>query len=194
MLIVGAGPTGLTMAVCLQRLGIPFRIIDKSMSVSNKSKALVIQARTLEVFRQLGLVGEALASSGDVRGFMVHNKGKALAHILFTAIDEHLPPYPFIKILPQDQTERILINDLQQNGVAVEWNTSLQSLAEDEQGVVAQLKQADDSITSVRCDYLVGCDGASSRVRKYMGGEFVGGTYEQAFMLADLDVDWTIDK
>jgi len=194
LIIVGAGPTGLTMAAFLLRHDIPFRIIESGVHSSVKSKALVVQARTLELFRQLGLDQKAIESSASVAEVSIFSEGHESGSISLTDHNEDWTPFPFAAILPQDRTEQILIDEIVSRGQQIEWNTNLTSIQELEDGIHLELTHTDGSTEKVRTDYLIGADGAHSTVRHHMGTEFLGGSYEQSFMLSDVRIDWEIDN
>ncbi len=194
ILIAGAGPTGLTMAAFLKQFDIPFRIIDKSISASSKSKALVVQARTLELFQQLGLAEKAVEWGSGVGAFTIHSKGKAAAKIVLTDPEEGKTPFPFAEVLPQDKTEELLIDYLTQQGVRIEWNTELTAIQKQADGCLLSLQCADGSTEVLKADYLVGADGAHSIVRHNIETQFIGGMYQQAFMLGDVEVDWEVKQ
>ncbi len=195
ILFAGAGPTGLTMAAFLVQFDIPFRIIDKGIAASNKSKALVVQARTLEIFQQLALDKKAVEAGAGVGNFIVHTKGKEVARVRLTDDKQNHTPFPFAEVLPQDRTEGLLIDYLQEKGISVEWNTELVEVQQEKNGVLLSLQNGKDGSTeTLKADYLVGTDGAHSKVRHSMNTNFVGGAYQQGFMLADLEVDWDVRK
>ncbi|MGV3587261.1 MAG: FAD-dependent monooxygenase [Adhaeribacter sp.] len=190
VLIVGAGPTGLMLACQLAMRGISFRIIDRNSGPSNKSKALVVQARTLEIFEQMGIVTEALQEGHPATGLNFIIKGRWVQNINLQGIGEGQSPYPFMCILEQSKTEKLLLQYLAQYHIQVDWNTELQELTQDETQVKASLHFKDITEEEITCDWLVGADGASSRVRQLLDIDFIGGTYEHTFLVADTQVDW----
>src|SRR4051794_2786722 len=117
LLIVGAGPVGLTMACELVRHGVRCRVIDKAAERSTTSKALGIFPRTLEVFESMGVIDRILVAGLRVRGLCIHNQKEQIAEIEMTSVAS---PYPFVFSLPQSETERILIEHLESSGVSVE--------------------------------------------------------------------------
>jgi 2-polyprenyl-6-methoxyphenol hydroxylase-like FAD-dependent oxidoreductase len=186
ILIVGAGPTGLVLANWLARLGIPLRIIDKAPGPGTTSRALAVHARTLELYRQLELTGAVLDNGHAVPTINLWVKGKAEARVAFTNIASDLTPYPFVKIFPQDEHERLLIERLSSFGIAVERPTELIGFSATDDRIVAQLRSAKGDETC-EAAYIAGCDGARSTVRKVMGTGFPGGTYQQVFYVADAE-------
>lgn len=138
VLVVGAGPTGLFLALMLARQGVRVRLIDQKSGPVQESRAMGVQARTLEFYRQLGL-SEALVDLGIPTGEAhVWVNGQERVTFSLEAMGEGLSPYPFLLTLAQDVHERFLIEQLADSGVCVEWNTSLKSLAQDETRVTAR--------------------------------------------------------
>jgi 2-polyprenyl-6-methoxyphenol hydroxylase-like FAD-dependent oxidoreductase len=188
VLIVGAGPTGLVLALWLTRLGIPLRIIDKTAEPGTTSRALAVQARTLELYRQLNLTDAVLALGHKVPAINLWVRGEQKAHLAFEAVGAGLTPYPFLHIFPQDQHERLLLQRLQELGVSVERGTELLGYTERADRVVGRLRGPNGQEESCEATYVAGCDGARSLVRETMGTGFPGGTYRQVFYVADIDV------
>ena len=192
VLIVGAGPTGLVLALWLTRLGVTPRIIDKAAEAGTTSRALAVQARTLELYRQLDLTEAVLAAGHRVPAINLWVKGSPKARLAFANVGEGLTPYPFLHIFPQDQHERLLVERLAAVGVTVERRTELLDYAERDDHVVARLRGPEGQETSCEATYLAGCDGARSMVRETMGTGFPGGTYRQIFYVADVDLQGAV--
>jgi 2-polyprenyl-6-methoxyphenol hydroxylase-like FAD-dependent oxidoreductase len=188
VLIVGAGPTGLVLALWLTRLGVPLRIIDKTAEAGTTSRALAVQARTLELYRQLNLTDAVLTQGHKIPAINLWVKGEQKARLAFENIGAGLTPYPFLHIFPQDQHERLLLQRLRELGVSVERSTELLGYTEQADRVVARLRGPDGQEESCEATYVAGCDGARSLVRETMGTGFPGGTYRQVFYVADVDV------
>jgi 2-polyprenyl-6-methoxyphenol hydroxylase-like FAD-dependent oxidoreductase len=188
ILIVGAGPTGLVLALWLTRLGVPVRIIDKTAEPGTTSRALAVQARTLEFYRQLGLADGIVNEGLKFAAVNIWIGGKLAGHAEFDAIGQGLTPFPHLLIFPQDQHERFLIDHLLQAGVAVERNTELIGFDEHDEQVMAEVRRADGSAETVTATHIVGCDGARSRVREVLGTGFPGGTYNRIFYVADVQL------
>jgi 2-polyprenyl-6-methoxyphenol hydroxylase-like FAD-dependent oxidoreductase len=188
VLIVGAGPTGLVLALWLTRLGTTVRIIDKTAAAGTTSRALAVQARTLELYRQLDLTDTVLALGHKIPAINLWVKGQPKARLGFATVGGDLTPYPFLHIFPQDQHERLLIKRLEELGVAVERRTELLGYTEQDDRVVARLRGPEGHEESCEATYLAGCDGARSLVRETMGTGFPGGTYRQVFYVADVDL------
>ena len=187
VLIIGAGPTGLVLALWLTKLGVNVRIIDRTAESGTTSRALAVQARTLELYRQLDLTDAVIAKGHHVPAVNLWVKGEAAARISFGSVGEGLTPYPFLHIFPQDQHERLLIERLQALGVTVERQTELLRFAEENERVIARLRGPDGRETDCAARYIAGCDGARSIVRETIGTGFPGGTYRQIFYVADVD-------
>lgn len=187
VLVVGAGPTGLTMACELVRHGVTPRIIDKSPSPSVHSKAFGIHARTLELFETMGIVETVLGQGNICNGFDMYNRGKPLAHVIFDTLESR---YPYFLILAQSDTERILNAHLESFGIGVEREKELVGMEQSDAGVTARLKLKDGSEEFINCRYVAGCDGAHSTSRHLLNLEFKGAPYPNYWLLADCDLDW----
>ena len=187
VLIVGAGPTGLVLGLWLARLGVRVRIIDKTAEPGTTSRALAVQVRTLEFYRQLGIADPLIAEGVKIAGINFWAKGGRSARVPFARIGEGLTPYPFILVFPQDAHERMLIEHLSALGVNVERRTELLRFGQHGNGVRATLKRPDGAEEPCEAAYLAGCDGASSTVREQHAIGFPGGTYEGLFYVADVE-------
>jgi 2-polyprenyl-6-methoxyphenol hydroxylase-like FAD-dependent oxidoreductase len=187
VLIVGAGPTGLVLALWLTRLGVQVRIIDTSAAPGTTSRALAVQARTLELYRQLDLTDTVCERGHQIPAVNLWVKGARVAHVTFAAVGVDLTPYPFLQIFPQDEHERLLVERLQRAGVSVERQTELLGFSDDGRCVSARLRTAAGQETDCVAGYIAGCDGARSRVREVLGTGYPGGTYRQLFYVADVD-------
>jgi 2-polyprenyl-6-methoxyphenol hydroxylase-like FAD-dependent oxidoreductase len=185
VLIVGAGPTGLVLALWLTRMGVKVRIIDRTEGPGTTSRALAVQARTLELYRQLDLTDALLERGHRVPGINLWVRGERATRVSFETIAEGLTPYgPFV--FPQDQHERLLIERLAAAGVSVERSTELLRFNAGAGQVTAVLRGPAGE-ESCEAAYLAGCDGARSVVRQGIAAGFPGGTYEQLFYVADVD-------
>jgi 2-polyprenyl-6-methoxyphenol hydroxylase-like FAD-dependent oxidoreductase len=185
VLIAGAGPTGLVLALWLTKLGVRVRIIDKTAEPGTTSRALAVQARTLEFYRQVGFADAVIAGGVKIANINFWVKGRRAARAPLTRIGAGLTPYPFALVFPQDAHERVLIERLESLGVRVERQTELLSFAQNDDGVTAMLRRPDGKKESCEAAYLAGCDGASSIVRGQLGVGFPGGTYTGLFYVAD---------
>jgi 2-polyprenyl-6-methoxyphenol hydroxylase-like FAD-dependent oxidoreductase len=187
VLVVGAGPTGLVLALWLSHMGVTVRVVDEALEPGTTSRALVVQARTLELYRPFGLAEELVRRGREAQAINLWARGEKRGRAEFGRMGVDLSPYPFALVFPQDQHERLLSEKLSERGVRVERGTQLLSFEARADGVVAQLQRSGDHPTSCRAAYLAGCDGARSQVRKGIGAEFAGGTYEHMFYVADVE-------
>jgi len=185
VLIVGAGPTGLVLAIALARRGVSVRIIDKNSEPGLASRAMAVHARTLEFYRQLGFADTVINQGIKIEAIHLREHGEEIAELPLHDIGAGLSPYPFVLAYPQDDHERLLTAQLQAEGVQVEWNTELESFTQDEWGVRAVLESNGERHASSSV-YLCGCDGARSRVRASLQLEFTGGTYKHLYYVADV--------
>jgi len=187
VLIAGAGPTGLVLALWLRRQGVAVRIIDRADAPGTTSRALAVQARTLELYRQLDLADAVVERGYKVPAVNLWARGARAARVVFGSIGEHLTPFPFLEIYPQDEHERLLIERLMQLGVAVERRTELTGFTDSGSSVRVELRTPEGKKESAEARYLAGCDGAHSIVREGLGMGFLGGTYRQVFYVADIE-------
>ena len=197
VLIVGAGPTGLNLALGLARRRVPFRIISDANGPGEHSRAMVVQARTLEFYDQFGF-GDEVVNDGIVleAAHLREATGASSHEVLrfsFRDLGEGLSPFPFALAYPQDDHERFLLRKLEQLGVAVEWRSRLTSFEQSSTGVCASVSR-DDAMSTVNAHYICGCDGAHSRVREAAGAGFPGGSYQQLFYVADVSIDRAFER
>ncbi len=186
VLIVGAGPTGLMLACWLARLGIRPLVIDKKKGLTRESRALAVQARTLETYDLLGIVERALPQGIRVAAVNILLRQHRVGRIKLGEIGSGLSPYPYLFVMGQDKTEHLLLEHYLEQGGQVRWETSLGGLKQDDEGVIAELQQADGHVETVRVQYACGCDGAGSAVRQALDIDFLGGTYTRRFYVADV--------
>lgn len=187
VLIVGAGPTGLVLALWLTRQGARVRIVDRTAAPGTTSRALAVQARTLELYRQLDLTDEILRRGHRTSAVNLWVRAHKAARIPFNRVGDALTPYPFLLIFPQDEHEALLVDRLSGLGVTVERRTELIGFEQDPNGVVARLGCDGEAPRTVRAAFIAGCDGARSRVRDICGAAFPGGTYRRLFYVADVE-------
>ncbi|MFB7609534.1 FAD-dependent monooxygenase [Streptomyces gardneri] len=189
VLVVGAGPVGLSAAAELRRRRVRCRLIDRLAAPLPYAKAVGIQPRTLEIWDRMGLARAALEAAIDMRGQLVYVNGRDRARIELTLPPE--VPYGFAA-LPQYETERLLEEYVIGLGTTIERGTELLSFTQDEDGVTAVLRTAAGAEEEARVGYLIGCDGAHSTVRKQLGLTFEGGAFPEEYMLADVEADWDL--
>jgi 2-polyprenyl-6-methoxyphenol hydroxylase-like FAD-dependent oxidoreductase len=188
VVVVGAGPTGLTLAAQLQAFGATVRIVDRQLDRVHESRALAVQPRTLEVLRGLGLAEKLVARGNDAVWAQLHAGGRVVRIRLFgLGLDD--TAYPFLLFVSQAETEQLLGDHLAARGVPVERAVELVGFHADPDAVTCTLRHRDGRPEQVRARYVVGCDGAGSTVRRGAGIPFQGGAYPQTFALADLEID-----
>ena len=187
VLIVGAGPTGLMLANQLGRRGVRAMIIDRHSGPAQQSRAMAVQARTLEIYSKMGIIDEALALGREGTGANMWANGKWTARIPLGEIGKSLSPFPFVLALGQDDNERIMGAKLRDYGVEVQWNTELVGLEQQSEHVAVTLKQPDGSTRKLTATWVAGCDGGRSAVRELSGITFPGAPYEHTFFVADTE-------
>jgi 2-polyprenyl-6-methoxyphenol hydroxylase-like FAD-dependent oxidoreductase len=185
VLIAGGGPVGLTMANELARYGNTVRIVDTSAARTDKSKALVLWPRTLELLAHGGYVEPFLKAGNIAHGAQLSDGKKVVASITMDGIDT---PYPFALMIAQSETECVLEETLAARGVKVERNTTMESFSEKSTGIEAVLRRTNGSSETVQADWLLGCDGAHSVTRHALGLSFEGSTQDSDWYLADIHV------
>jgi 2-polyprenyl-6-methoxyphenol hydroxylase-like FAD-dependent oxidoreductase len=185
VLISGAGPVGLTMANELTRYGIPVRIVDKEAQRTDKSKALVLWSRTLELLDHGGYVEPFLKAGMQGHGAQISDGTNMVARARLDITDTR---YPYALMIAQSETERVLEESLAKRGVKVERSVTMESFAEKGSGIEAVLRKADGSSETVQADWLLGCDGAHSTTRHGLGFAFEGSTMDSDWWLADAHV------
>lgn len=190
VLIVGAGPTGLALACQLIRFGIDFIIIDKKESTTPYSKAIGVQARTLEIYEQIGLA-DKLRSLGTVAsGAKLFTGGEIRGEIDFAGIGKGMTPYPGVLIVEQGRHETLLYEYIRSHGRDVKWQSELIEFTQNENGVSGDIRTLNGGCETVYAKFLVACDGAKSIIRHELGLKFEGSTFERMFYVADVDIDW----
>src|SRR5712692_6796485 len=187
VLIIGAGPTGLVLALWLARLGVRVRIIDKTTEPGTTSRAVAVQARTLELYSQIGLADEVVARGRKALAANLWAAGKNVARAVFGDMGAGLSPFPFALIFPQDEHERLLIDRLAKAGVKVDRQTEHLEFEEAPDCVRARLKRPDGALEVCEAAFIAGCDGAHSAVREALHVGFPGGTYAHLFYVADVE-------
>jgi 2-polyprenyl-6-methoxyphenol hydroxylase-like FAD-dependent oxidoreductase len=188
VLIVGAGPVGLTMAAEMARHGVRCRIIDRSAQPLPFCRAIGVTPRTLEVWEDMGIVRQMIDRGVWFTGMRSVIAGQP-------PVDANAPPLglPFAQLgLPQYETERVLTEHLRVLGLEIERGCELIALTQDADSVSVALRMADGSTEGGRFAYVVGCDGAHSAVRKAVDIGFEGEAYPWPFMLGDVHIDWDL--
>ncbi len=188
VLVVGAGPTGLMLANQLARRGVRVLIVDRHAGPSLQTRALGVQARTLEIYAGLGIVERALELGKRGTGANIWAQGRKMARVPLGEAGRDATPYPFVLILGQDDNERIMGDRLGDLGVAVQWSTELVGLVQEGDQVAVTLRLPDGTERRVLAAWVAGCDGARSSVRELTGITFPGAPYEHVFFVADAEV------
>ena len=187
VLIVGAGPTGLVLALWLTRMGVPVRIVDKTNEPGTTSRALAVQARTLELYQQIGLAAAVVERGRRFAAVNVWVSGKKKARAAFGDFGADLSPFPYALIFPQDEHERLLIERLTMLGVEVERRTEVVGFEQAPGQVCAHLKRPHGDQETCVASFIAGCDGAHSTVRETLKIGFQGGQYDHLFYVADVE-------
>ena len=190
VVIVGAGPTGLALGAELKRLEISSLILDRLEAGANTSRAAVVHARTLEVLEPLGVTPELIQEGIIVPIFRVRDRNRILTSISFAELDTK---YPFTLMCPQNRTEAILLQRLQSLGGDVQRPCDVVAVRPGEQDVQVQFKSGAE-LKTVHTKWVVGCDRMHSLVRDQASIPFIGGDYEESFVLADVEMDWPLDR
>lgn len=188
VLIVGAGPSGLMMAAQLLRYGVQPVIIDSKQGPTDKSKALAVQARSMEIFRQMGVIDRVIAGSKAVAGAVISQEGLEIASLALEGIGDGQTAFPYIYMYQQSKTERLLLDYLTLNCCPVYWNTTLLSAKQDASKATVILQTGTDTQT-LTCDWLIAADGARSPIRKQLQLTFNGDTYQHQFYVADVKIE-----
>jgi 2-polyprenyl-6-methoxyphenol hydroxylase-like FAD-dependent oxidoreductase len=183
VLIAGAGPVGLTLAIELARYGVPLRIVDKAPARTDKSKAVAVWSRSLELFERAGIADRLVAAGVKVKTARISDGAKTIANITFDGLDTR---YSFVVMIPQSETERILEEKLGELGVKVERGVELKGFSDTGSSVEAVVVRQDGSSDTISAGWLVGSDGAHSTVRHTLGKEFHGNSVDTDFLLADI--------
>ena len=187
VLIVGAGPTGLVLALWLSRLGVRVRIVDKAAEPGTTSRALAVQARTLEFYRQLGLADAVVERGKKAAAVNLWVTGWKVARAVFGDFGAGISPFPYALLFPQDEHESLLIERLAEAGVAIDRGVELLDFDQSASSVLARLKRPDGVVETCAASFIAGCDGAHSAVREALSIGFPGGTYAHLFYVADVE-------
>ncbi|HQR08828.1 MAG TPA: FAD-dependent monooxygenase [Gemmatales bacterium] len=189
VLVVGAGPVGLTMAAALTHHDLKCRLIDKAAEPTDKSKALVVWSRTLELLDNLDLATTFVETGMKIDGASIYGSGKRLVHLAISGLNS---PFGFPLMIPQSETERLLTEHLKEKGVDVERQVELLTFTEQDDSLVGKLRHTDGREESFTVPWLIGCDGAHSTVRHTLGMHFIGHAEPNDWLLADVHIEGTL--
>jgi 2-polyprenyl-6-methoxyphenol hydroxylase-like FAD-dependent oxidoreductase len=191
VVIIGAGPTGLSLAAQLLRHNIDFMILEKNEKTTHLSKAVVVQARTLEIFEEIGLAREAIKRGRLTTAMNIYYKGRRKAFLDLAGMGEGISAFPFALSLEQSKTEKLLLEHMEANGKAVQWQSEFVCFEQDA-AVTVYYKDANGIGKIIKAEYIVGCDGAGSIVRHQMGASFKGDTLPKLFYVADVTLSSSV--
>ena len=186
VIIVGAGPTGMILALWLNKLGVKVRVLDKAPGPGTTSRATAVQARTLELYEQLDLTKAVVERGKQIHQSNLWVNGERKAEITLGDFGKGLTPYPYLLIYPQDRHENLLVERLTAAGVPIERDTEVLDFEDHGTHVCVRFRDSEGREGTAEALYLVGCDGAHSIVRKTLNLDFPGGTYEKLFYVADV--------
>ncbi len=189
-IIIGAGPTGLSLACQFVRHGVDFVIVEKNEGVTPFSKALGVHARTLEIYEQLGLAQKAITQGTIAGKVRLLEGGEVRGEVDLSNVGQGLSSYPYMLVLEQSKNEQLLYEYMQAHGADVHWRTELESFSQTGANVTAHVKNSEGASQIIEAKYLVGCDGPKSMVRHALGLSFEGSTFERLFYVADVQIDW----
>jgi 2-polyprenyl-6-methoxyphenol hydroxylase-like FAD-dependent oxidoreductase len=189
VLIIGAGPTGLMMASQLAIQDVPFIIVDKDPAATTESRAIGLQARSMEVFSQMGIVDKFLEGGYAAKGVNFVAKGKVRAHVPLETFGRNLTKYPYVFMHEQSKTEKNFLDFLKKHDKHVTYDTEVLSLTQHENEIEAVLKHKDGKEETILAAWVVGADGAHSLVRHTLGIPFAGNTYKQSLFVMDCKVE-----
>jgi 2-polyprenyl-6-methoxyphenol hydroxylase-like FAD-dependent oxidoreductase len=192
VLIVGAGPTGLTLANILAKQGIRFRLIERDRAPINESRALWVHARTLELWDKIDLLKGAFEVGVRFDKVSMLLEGKERGSLPYQGTG--LSPHPYALVLEQSKTQAMLLNALGKHGIAPEWGVTLETFQDNQTHVTCQLKHPDGSLGTIKARYLVASDGATSTIRNQLGLTFEGDTYDSSFFLADVNMETSLNN
>ncbi len=199
VIIIGAGPTGLSLAVQLLRYGIDFIILEKNEKTTHLSKAIVIQARTMEIFHETGLAEKAMELGRMTTAFNMYNKGKRRLRLDIAGLGEGMSRFPFALSLEQSKTEKLLVDYLAEKaclpdrqGKHVLWGCEFVRFEQNKDGVIVYYKDASGTEQKIEGEYIVGCDGSRSLVRHQSGQSFEGDTVPKLFYVTDVKLSSSV--
>jgi 2-polyprenyl-6-methoxyphenol hydroxylase-like FAD-dependent oxidoreductase len=190
VLIIGAGPTGLALAIALQQAGVDHLLIDRLAEGQNTSRAAVIHSHTLETLGTLGVADRLVERGLKLERFAIRDRDRALVRLSFADIDSE---HRYILMLPQDVTEAVLAERLVAIGGRIHRGVTATAVTEHAGGVQVEVLDG-ASETTISARYVVGADGMRSLVRAAAGIAFDGAAYEESFILADVEMDWSLGR
>ena len=191
VVIVGAGPTGLMAANQLLRFGIDFILIDSKSGPTIESRAIAVTARSMELYQQLGLSDAIVENGSQMIAFNLFSDGKRKAEIKIGEIGKGMTDFPYLVAFEQSDNEKLLYENLKNNGKDVQWETEFVNLKESKDTIIVEAKK-DNETFEIKAEYLIACDGAKSLIRHQLNFNFHGGTYENKFFVADAIIDWEL--
>jgi 2-polyprenyl-6-methoxyphenol hydroxylase-like FAD-dependent oxidoreductase len=191
VLVVGAGPVGLTLACDLAQRGTSVRIVDKLAAPTTESRAVVVHARNLEALDRLGVAQELIDSGVMTTRLVFHADGREIGDVELDTVDS---PFPFSVTTAQTETERILTERLAAAGIVVEREVELLGFDQDDGGVDAHVRHGDGTEETIRCAFIAGTDGSRSRVREVVGTQLEGSFKGERFLLGDVEADDALDR
>jgi 2-polyprenyl-6-methoxyphenol hydroxylase-like FAD-dependent oxidoreductase len=180
VLVVGAGPTGLMLANWLVKLGVDVIVVDGKDGPTRESRALVVQARSLEIYDQLGIGDQVLAAAQRADSLAPGFLDRAFGRVPIGALGRGVTPHPYLEVLEQSRNEEILHENLQKLGHGVRWETAVTAVTQTDDGVEAKVGN-----DTVRARFCVGCDGSNSLIRRSRRIEFEGATNPHRFYVLD---------
>ena len=186
VIIIGAGPTGLSLAAQLIRYNIDFIILEKNERTTPFSKALVVQARTLEIFKEIGIAGKAIEEGKFTTALNLFYNGKKRVSVDIAGLGNGISEFPFALSLEQSKTEKLLVDHLSENGKTIHWKCEFGHFEQNDQGVRVYYKDGEGQQQVIEGAYVVGCDGAHSLIRHQSGMTFEGDTVPRIFYVADV--------
>jgi 2-polyprenyl-6-methoxyphenol hydroxylase-like FAD-dependent oxidoreductase len=191
VIIIGAGPTGLMAACQLGRFGIKAIVVDSKAAPTLQSRALLVTARSLEIYDQMGVADAVVSQGMHINEASMFSRGAEKANFPIGAVGKGLSDFPYMHVFEQSKNEQLLDDVLNRQGNSVWWNTEFTGLEQDKSGVSVHLiKQLPEmEAVTLRARYVIGCDGAASKVRQLLKCKFEGGTYNHKFFVADVKVN-----
>lgn len=187
--ISGAGPAGLALAIVLQQKGAGVKIFDRKSGPTVESRAMGVHARTLELYEAFGLSDIAVSKGIPAKEVEFFLEGEKQVEFSMENLGTGISKYPYMLTLPQDVHEQILLKKFEDLGGKVHWDHELTELSQSSAGVAAKFTNNKDETLAVECDWMVGCDGASSKTREILDIGFGGGTSSGLFFVADAEVE-----